>query len=120
MHRHQRIAGERVVVLPAGERADAADGGVDDAEPAAVALAPDHALVEGGRDLAPLEDELAVGVEDELRIVERAVIALVDAEHDDDAMRARRGGDRVRHRPRHDHRAVIEPHMVARPSPPAA
>ena len=36
--RHQRVAGERVVVLPAGERADAADGGVDDREARAVAL----------------------------------------------------------------------------------
>ncbi len=32
--RHQRVAGEGIVVLPAGERADTADGGVDDGQPA--------------------------------------------------------------------------------------
>src|SRR5258708_1650875 len=44
---HEGVAGERVVVLPAGERADAAGDGVHDLQAGAVALAPDHALMEG-------------------------------------------------------------------------
>ena len=59
MLRHQGIAGEGVVVLPTSERAEAADRGVDDREARAVALAPDHALVEGRRDLAPLQHQVA-------------------------------------------------------------
>ena len=106
--RHQRVAGERIVVLPAGQRADAADGGVDHREAGAVALPPDHPLVEGRRDLAALEHQRAVGVEDELRVVERAVVALVDAEHDDHAVLARRGAHRLRHRAGHDDRVVVE------------
>ena len=82
--RHQGVAGERIVVLPAGQRADAADGGIDNGEARAIALPPDHPFMECRRDLAALEREPAVGVENKLRVVERTVIALVDAEHDHD------------------------------------
>ncbi len=98
-------------MLPAGKRADAPDRGVDDLKPGAVALAPDHPLMEGRRDLAALRGEPAVGVEHELRIVERAVIALVDAEHDHDAVALRRCRDRVGHRPRHHHGVFVEADM---------
>src|ERR1700733_1482244 len=93
--RHQRIARERIVVLPAGERAYAANRSVDNREPRAVALAPDHPLVKSRRDLAPLQLERAVGVEHELGVVKRAVIALVDSEHDDRAVLARRRRDPI-------------------------
>src|ERR1700712_5075150 len=84
--RHQRVARERVVVLPASERADLGERSVDDLEAAGVALAPDHALVKGRRELATLEQDAAIFAEDDLRVVERAMIALVDAEHHDDAV----------------------------------
>ncbi len=38
MARHQGVAGERVVVLPAGQRPDPADRGLDHREAGAVAL----------------------------------------------------------------------------------
>ncbi len=79
---HERVARERVVVLPASQLPDAAHGGVGRAEPVALALPPDHALVIRGRDLPAALHQGAVGVEEELRIVEGAVIALVDAERD--------------------------------------
>ena len=63
--RHQRVARERIIVFPAGERADPADRRLSDRQARAVALSPDHALVKSRRDLAPLELERAVGVEDE-------------------------------------------------------
>ena len=36
--------------------------------------------------LRRLSTQRAVGIEDQLRVVERAVVALVDAEHDHDAV----------------------------------
>ena len=87
--RHQCIAGEGIVVLPAGQRADAADRAVDDLEAGGIPLTPDHPLMECWRDLSPLEDQCPIRIENELRIVERAMIPLVDAERDDDAVFAR-------------------------------
>src|SRR5262249_6001873 len=83
MRRHQGVTGERVVMLPAGEGPDAANSGVDHPQARAVALPPDHALMKSRRNLAPLENKAAVGVENELSIVERSVVAFVDAEHHD-------------------------------------
>ncbi len=93
--RHQGVAGQGIVMFPAGERADAADRGVDDLEARAVALAPDHAFVKRRGDLAALQHHRAIGIEDQLRIVERAAVALVDTEDHDHAVLARRGRDRV-------------------------
>ena len=56
--RHQGVAGERVVVFPAGQGADAAGGGVHDLQAGAVALAPDHALMERGGDFPAGEFQL--------------------------------------------------------------
>ena len=69
--------------------------GFDDLEAGAVALAPDHALVEGGRDLAAGEFQRAVGVEDDLGVVERAVVAFVHAEDDDHVVTPCGGADGV-------------------------
>lgn len=87
---HQRVAGQRIVVFPAGQRAKTADGAVDDLQAGRVALAPDHPLVKGRRDLAALEDQRSVGVEQKLGIVERAMVPLVDAQRHDDAVFTRR------------------------------
>ena len=85
---------------------------LDDLQARSVALAPDHPFVEGRRDLAPLEQEFAGGVENDLRVVKRAAIALVDAERNDDGMAARGACDRLRHWPRHDDGVFIEPHVL--------
>jgi hypothetical protein len=45
--------------------------------PEAIAVAPDHALMESGTDLAAALDQGAVCVEQQLRVVERAAVALV-------------------------------------------
>ena len=50
------------------------------AKPGPVALPPDHALVVRRRDLARRLHQPPVGVEQQLRVVERAVVALVDAD----------------------------------------
>ena len=110
--RHQGEAGQRVVVLPAGERADAAHRRLDHREPGPVALPPDHALVIGRRDLPALQLQRTVRVEDQLRVIERAVIALVDPEHDHHPVPARCCRDGVRHRPRHAHRMLVEAQML--------
>jgi hypothetical protein len=112
--RHQGVARERVVVLPAGQRTDAAHGGVDHLQARAVAHAPDHALVVGRRDLAALERERAVGVEHQLRVVEAAVVALVHAEHHHHAACAGALGHGLRDRAGHHHRALHQP-QVRRP-----
>ncbi len=106
--RHQGVARERIVVLPAGERPDAPDRGLDHREARAVALPPDHALMERGCDLAALEHEPAVGVEHQLRVVERSVVALIDAEHDHDAVAFGRRRNCLGHRARNDHSVLIE------------
>src|SRR5262245_5806613 len=77
---YQRVARERKVVLPAGELADPANSAIDGAQARAVALAPDHALVIGRRDLAAALDQRTVRIEEELRIVDRAPVALIDAD----------------------------------------
>jgi hypothetical protein len=108
MLRHQRIAGEGVVVLPAGQCTDATDRRLHDLQARAVPLAPNHALVERRCDLAPLEQERAIRIEHELGIVERAVIALVDAEHHDHAMTPGRLRDGLGDGTGHDDGVVVE------------
>src|SRR6516165_5716797 len=112
MLRHQREAGERIVVLPTRERAKAPDCGVDDLEARAVALPPDHPLMERRRDLAALEDEATVGIEDELRVVERAVVALVDAEHNHDAVPLSLCSNRLGNRPGHYDGILVKADML--------
>ena len=109
--RHKRVAGEGIVMFPARQRADTAHGGVDDGQAGAVAHAPDHPLVESRRDLAPLQLERAIRVEDQLGVVERTVIALVDAQHDDDAVLARRRGDGVGLGPGRLNGVLVKAHM---------
>jgi hypothetical protein len=73
---NQRVARERQVVFPAGELSDAPDGAVGGTQARAVTLAPDHALMTGRRDLAAALDRRAIRVEEKLRIVDRAAVAL--------------------------------------------
>jgi hypothetical protein len=64
---NQGITREGQVVLPAGELSNAPNRTVDAAQARAVALAPDHPLVIGWRDLAAALDQRAVRVEEKLR-----------------------------------------------------
>src|ERR1700739_429560 len=59
----QRVAGERIVVLPTGQLADATHRAVDGSKSAAIALAPDYAFVIRGGDLAATLDQRSVGIE---------------------------------------------------------
>jgi hypothetical protein len=79
----QRIARERLVVLPARELADASGGAVHGTQPRGVALTPDDLLVVGGRELAAVLDQRAVRVEQQLRVVDGAAVSLVDTDRDD-------------------------------------
>ena len=117
---HERIARERIVVLPAGERADATSRGVDGAKSAAVTHAPDHPLVIGGRDLAPFEHEFATRIEDELRVVKRAVVALVDAEHDAPRRACAQRASPPPFPARHHDRLCVQPQVARPPSAPPA
>lgn len=69
-------------MLPACRGTHATDGSVDNLQAGAIALAPDHPFVIGRRDLATLEFQAAIRVEDQLSVIERAVVALIDAKDD--------------------------------------
>src|SRR5215471_20396605 len=80
---HQRVARQRVVMFPTRQLPDAAGCAVDGATPRAVALSPDHTLVIGRRDLSTSLNQPPVGVEEQLRVVERFAVAFVDADRHD-------------------------------------
>ena len=82
---HHRVARERVVVLKTGQLADAANLAVDRAQARPVTLPPNHALVVGRRYLAATLDQGAIGVEQQLRVVETAAVTLIDADGYHDA-----------------------------------
>lgn len=67
---HERIAGKRVVMFPAGQRADPANSCFYHLQTRTIALSPDHPFVERRCDLPPFQNQAAVGVENELRIIE--------------------------------------------------
>ena len=92
---HQGVAGQRVVVLPAGQLTDAPHGAVHTAQTGAIALPPDHAFMIGRGYLAAVLDARAVSIEQELRVIDRAAIALVDAAGDDHASLLGGFGDRA-------------------------
>src|ERR1700692_794525 len=52
---HESEARQWIVMLPAGERTDPTESGVDSANPCAVSLSPHHALVVGRRDFSPFQ-----------------------------------------------------------------
>ena len=99
----EREARERHVVLPADQPADAGRAGLDRAQPAAVALAPDEPLVVRRHELAVVQRERAVGRVVEQRVVERAGplgVDLVDAGDEPDAVLARDRAEPVARRAR--------------------
>ena len=72
-------------MLPARQLANAADLAVNGAQTGAVALAPDHALVIGGRDLAAALNQGAVGIKEQLGVVQGSAVTLVDADGHDNS-----------------------------------
>ena len=90
--RGERVAGQRHVVLPADQPADAAERKRVDREVAAVSAPPDQPLAAGRNQLAVLPEDGAVGTDVEQRVEERGVarlgVALVDADRDGDARRS--------------------------------
>jgi hypothetical protein len=80
---NQRVTRERQVVLPTGELSDPSNGTIDGAQARAVTLTPDHSLMIGWRDLAAALDQRTVRIEEKLRIVDRATVALIDTDRDD-------------------------------------
>lgn len=93
-------------MLPASKLSDAADGAIDGTQPRAVTLAPDHALMLGGRDLAASLDQFAIGIEQKLRVVNGSAVALVDTDRDDNSGLSGSFGDGVDRWRRHRHRLI--------------
>src|SRR5678809_1038508 len=98
---HHRVSRQRVVMLPACQLTNAADMAFDGAQARAVSLAPDHALVIGGRDLAAPLDQGAVGIEQKLGVVQASAVTLVHADGYDDSRLLSRFADGVCGRGRH-------------------
>src|SRR5712692_1916698 len=67
-------------MLPAGKRADAPHCAVYRSQSGAVALSPHHAFVIGRRDLPPVLNQAAVGIEYQLRVIYGAASTLVDTD----------------------------------------
>ena len=91
---HERVASERIIILPADQATDPADCRFDDLEGRSVTDAPDHSFVIGSRNLAMFQAERAVGIEYQHTIIQRAVVAFVDPDCDHRIMfaRGRRNG----------------------------
>src|SRR4030088_41186 len=99
--RHQRVPSQRVVVLPACKRADTTNRCFHDLETAAVTLAPNHALMIGGCDLASLQRYPSVSIEDELSVEETPVVTLVHSQYHDHAVPTCLCSDGIGDRTRH-------------------
>jgi hypothetical protein len=93
-------------MLPARQLTNATGRAVYGAEARTVALAPHHALVIGGRDLAASLDQGAVGIEEQLRVVKSAAVTFVDADGHHNSRLFARLADGVGGRRRHRHRLI--------------
>ena len=68
-------AGQGHIVLPADQRTHGAPGGIHSREVVLIRVAPDDALRAGGLQLPVVAQQLAVGPEDHIGAVQRAVVA---------------------------------------------
>ena len=103
--------GERVDVLPAVQRAEWAEACREHGERASVSARPDHALPPGRHELAVLPEELAVGGNDDVRVVESAHAArltLGGSDHGIDARLLCCGCERVDRRAGDLDRLVVQ------------
>ena len=105
---HQRVARQRVVVLPAGQRPDPTKRGGHHRQAGTVPLPPHHPLVISGSDLAALESDLAATVEQQLGVVERATVPFVHPQQHLHAVLPCGRCHRIRDRSGHHHSLVIE------------
>ena len=80
-----RVPRQRIVMLPARQLPDAANLAVHGAQAGTVTLAPDRALVISGRDRAAPLNQGAVGIEEEMGVVQGSAITLVDPDRYDNA-----------------------------------
>src|SRR5690349_8942573 len=78
--RYQSIASQGIVVFPARQLSDPAHCAVDGTQARPIALSPDHPFVVCRADLSTALYQGAVGIEEQLGIVEGAAVALVDAD----------------------------------------
>src|SRR4249919_1123984 len=108
---HHGVARQRVVVLEAGQLADAADLGVHGAQARAITLAPDHAFEMCWRDLAATLHERAIGIKEQLRVVDGAAVALVDADGHNHVGFASSLGNRIRGGGGDGHRLLQQAHV---------
>src|SRR6185312_2573952 len=108
---HQRIPCQWIVMFPACQLTHASNAAVDSPQSRTVTLAPDHTLVVGRRYLASTLDERSVRIKQQLSIVERSTIALVDANGHHHARLAARLADRKRCWRRHRY-GLLEQHEV--------
>src|SRR5918994_1093748 len=102
----QREPRQRHVVLPADQATEAADARLDRPQPAAVARAPDQALVVGRHEFPVLEDEAPVWPVVQERVVDRAGalgVDLRDARDEPHAVRLRSLTETVGSRAWHCH-----------------
>jgi hypothetical protein len=70
------------VVFPADGCADLANGGSEDRQRRAIALAPDQALAGGGHKFAVFAKQFASGAEEQYGAVERGAATLNDTDHE--------------------------------------
>ena len=113
-------ASERHVVLPADQPADAPEGRLVGVERRPITLAPHRSLRSGRHQLAVLAEELAVGIEVQQRVVDRAArrLSFVDADHQIDTRFPGRRPEAIGGLARHDDGLVhqhLEPPLVAVP-----
>src|ERR1700726_5061349 len=87
---HESEARQWIVMLPAGERTDPTESGVDSANPCAVSLSPHHALVVGRRDFPPFQHQATIRVKNQWRVIKGAAVALIHANHQHHSMLRRR------------------------------
>jgi hypothetical protein len=101
---NERVPGQHHLVFPAVEPAELAVGPLVQAKAAAIAFAPDRALVHGWLELAMFAQDGAFAADEEQRAVDcpaRRRITLRDADHDVAARPAGRRAKRVRGWRRH-------------------
>ena len=110
---HQGEAGQGVVVLPAGQAADATQVGGYHLEAGPIPLAPDHALVISRCNFATFKQQFPLVVDQQLGVVKAAPIPFVDAQQDMQAPLARRGGNAGHLGPLHDDGLLVELEMGA-------
>jgi hypothetical protein len=112
VHESRPSAHQRQVVLPADHRADFPERCVVHGERRAVAEAPHEALRRRRHDLAVLAEIRPVRREEKNRAVQRAAVALDNADHEMDRVRPRSAREAVHRGARHVDAALPVPSEI--------